>query len=66
MPIETPIKTNQILEKGEILSASKATEILYKKSRNLGQIMEEYPEYGSNSGELYLLAYLKELGSAKI
>jgi hypothetical protein len=40
-------------------------QILARKSRNLGQIMKNNPKYQSNSPELYLLAYLTELGLAK-
>jgi hypothetical protein len=44
----------------------KAYEILRQKSKNLGEIMRNHPRFQSNSPELYLLAYLKELGSAEI
>ena len=43
----------------------KAYEALREKSRNLGQIMRNHPRFQSNSPELYLLAYLKELGSTQ-
>jgi hypothetical protein len=46
-------------------SASKAYEVLATKAKSLGQIMQKYPEVQSNSPELYLLAYIKELGLAK-
>jgi len=38
---------------------------LARKSRSIGQIMKNHPNYQSNSPELYLLAYLTELGLAK-
>ncbi len=41
-------------------------EILREKSKNLGEIMKNNPKFQSNSPELYLLAYLKELGSTEI
>ena len=44
----------------------KAYEVLREKSKNLGQIMRSNPKFQSNSPELYLLAYLKELGSTEI
>lgn len=46
-------------------SASKAYEVLASKAKNLGQIMQKHPQFQSNSPELYLLAYIKELGLAK-
>ncbi len=66
MPIETQIKTSQTLEKTTNEKTSQATEVLCEKSRNLGRVIAQHPEYGSNSAELYLLAYLEELGSTKI
>lgn len=45
--------------------ASTAYEVLATKAKNLGQIMQKHPQFQSNSPELYLLAYLKELGLAK-
>ncbi len=47
-------------------SASKAYQVLASKAKSLGQIMQKHPQFQSNSPELYLLAYLKELGLAKI
>lgn len=44
----------------------KAYEALKARSKNLGELMKNNPRFQSNSPELYLLAYLKELGSAKI
>ena len=51
-------------KKGE--ARTKVYESLRERSRNLGQIMRSNPKFQSNSPELYLLAYLKELGSAEI
>lgn len=45
--------------------ASTATERLTKHVKNLGQIMQKHPELQSNSPELYMLAYMKELGLAE-
>jgi hypothetical protein len=44
----------------------KVYESLREKSRNLGQIMKNYPGLQSNSPALYVLAYLKELGSGEV
>jgi hypothetical protein len=33
-----------------------------QKARILGKLINKYPQYGSNSPELYLLAYLQDLG----
>ncbi len=46
--------------------ASEKYEALQIRSRNLGEIMRNHPEFQSNSPELYLLAYLKELGSKEV
>ena len=46
--------------------ANIAYEVLSQKAKNLGEIMQKNPRFQSNSPELYLLAYLKELGLAKV
>ena len=45
---------------------AKAYESLREKSKNLGQIMKNYPVLQTNSPALYVLAYLKELGSDEV
>ena len=47
-------------------SRAKAYEAFREKSKNLGEIMRNHPRFQSNSPELYLLAYLKELGSTQV
>lgn len=47
-------------------TAARASEILSEKAKRLGQIMQNHPQLQSNSPELYMLAYLTELGLAKI
>jgi len=64
MSVETQVKTT--LEEQKVSKNSEAIKVLCEKSRNLGRIMKKYPEYGSNSAELYLLTYIEELGSAKV
>lgn len=39
---------------------------LLARARSLGEILREHPDIQSNSPELYLLGYLKNLGSRKI
>lgn len=58
MPIKATLEKNKE-------ARVKAYEALREKSRNLGQIMMNHPRFQSNSPELYLLAYLKELGSTQ-
>lgn len=58
MPIKATLEKNKE-------ARLKAYETLRKKSKNLGQIMMSHPRFQSNSPELYLLAYLKELGSTQ-
>ena len=58
MPIKATLEKNKE-------ARLKAYEALREKSRNLGQIIMNYPNFQSNSPELYLLAYLKELGSTQ-
>ena len=46
--------------------ASEKNRNLLARARSLGEILREYPDIQSNSPELYLLGYLKNLGSRKI
>ena len=57
------IMTDQSKDK---VARLRAYESLRQKAKNLGQIMQNHPRFQSNSPELYLLAYLKELGSSQV